>query len=106
MRAKLTNGSVERFTCRPGRRWDVLWDTEVKGFGLRVSEKTSTRTYFFQFRVKGSGKERNVTIGRHSDPYVGHLEKHTARYRAFHCANNGGSGAARGGPSVSVCERD
>jgi hypothetical protein len=47
----------------------VLWDTEVKGFGLRVSEKSSTRTYFFQFRLKGSRKERNITIGRHSDPW-------------------------------------
>jgi integrase len=69
MRAKLTNGSVERFTCRPGQRREVLWDTEVKGFGLRVSEKSSTRTYFFQFRLKGSRKERSITIGRHSDPW-------------------------------------
>src|ERR1700736_4442680 len=68
-RAKLTNGAVEQFQCRSGRKWDMLWDGDVKGFGMRLSAKSGTRTYFLQFRVKGSNAERQITIGRHSDPW-------------------------------------
>ena len=68
-RVKLTNGAVEQFQCRSGRKWDVLWDGEVKGFGMRLSAGSGTRTYFLQFRVKGSSTERQITIGRHSDPW-------------------------------------
>lgn len=68
-RAKLTNGAVEKFQCREGRQQDVLWDAELKGFGLRLSASAGTRTYFLQYRVKGTRRERQVTIGRHNDPY-------------------------------------
>jgi integrase len=75
MRKRLTNSSVEAFTCgvytsgkRQGERkeQDTLWDSEVRGLGLRLSAKTGTRTYIFVHRVKG-GREVYVTIGRHND---------------------------------------
>ena len=69
MRAKLTNGSVEKFQCRDGREQDVLWDGEVKGFGMRYSARSETRTYFLQYRVKGAKQERSISIGRHNDPW-------------------------------------
>ena len=69
MRAKLTNTAVEKFTCRDGREQDVLWDGEVKGFGMRYSARSETRTYFLQYRVKGSKQERAISIGRHNDPW-------------------------------------
>jgi integrase len=68
-RPKLTNTLVERFACREGRKNDVLWDGELKGFGMRLSAQSGTRTYFFQYRVKGSKQERAINIGRHNDPY-------------------------------------
>lgn len=68
-RAKLTNTAVENFQCREGRDQDVLWDGEVKGFGMRLSAKSAVRTYFLQYRVRGAKQERKITIGRHNDPY-------------------------------------
>jgi integrase len=65
----LTNGAVERFKCRPGKDQDVLWCGETKGFGVRVSSKSKTRTYILVYRVKGIGRERYITIGRHKDPF-------------------------------------
>lgn len=67
--AKLTNTAVEKFKCREGKLQDTLWDTETRGFGVRVSADGKTRTYYLQFRVKGTGKERLIKIGRHNDPW-------------------------------------
>lgn len=33
-RSKMTNGAVERFRCPEGKGSDVLWDGEVRGFGM------------------------------------------------------------------------
>lgn len=68
-RAKLTNSMAERLTCPDGMRQKVYWDTEVRGFGLRISLDGKTRTYIVQYRVKGTKQERQVTIGRHNDPW-------------------------------------
>lgn len=69
-RPKMTNTAVERFECREGRKNDVLWDGDggVKGFGMRLSALSGVRTYFFQYRVKGSKQERAINIGRHNEP--------------------------------------
>jgi hypothetical protein len=77
-RSKMTNSAVEKFQCGvfesgdhkgEPKTQDTLWDGEVKGFGMRFSSKSRTRTYFFCYRVKGEKKETYVTIGRHNDPY-------------------------------------
>jgi len=66
---KLTNSFVEKLVCPADAKYALVeWDRERKGFGVRVSSK-GTRTYFLQFRVKGSKQERQVTIGRHNDPW-------------------------------------
>lgn len=78
-KAKLTKGAVERFQPPAGKAQAVLWDTEVKGFGMRLSVQSNTRAYFLQYRVKGSGQERSITIGRHGDPWTPEL----ARTRAL-----------------------
>jgi hypothetical protein len=59
-RAKLTKGYVERI--KPGAKDAFHWDTEVKGFGLRVTP-TGKMTFIVQGRVEGSGKEARITIG-------------------------------------------
>lgn len=69
MRPKLTNSAVEKFQCRDGREQDTLWCGETRGFGVRVSSDGQTRTYFLQFRVKGTRTKRYITIGRHNDPW-------------------------------------
>ncbi|MFL6600168.1 MAG: tyrosine-type recombinase/integrase [Steroidobacteraceae bacterium] len=63
-RLKLTTTAVDRLT-EPG----IYWDTQTPGLGVRVSD-SGMRTYFYKRRVKGSGKERNVSLGRQSDPVM------------------------------------
>lgn len=69
MAAKLTNTAVERFRCPEGKRQAIKWDGETRGFGVRVSADGTTRTYLLQFRVRGTKQERQITIGRHNDPW-------------------------------------
>jgi integrase len=59
-RAKLTKGYVDR--VKPGPKEEFHWDTEVKGFGLRVSP-TGKVSFIVQGRVEGSAKEARLTIG-------------------------------------------
>ena len=62
---KLTKKVVDQADLSRGRH--VLWDVELKGFGLQV-EPTGTKTYIVRYRPKGlgrSGSRRFVKIGRH-----------------------------------------
>lgn len=80
MGKKLTNKVVESWDGE-GQRYErglragelvehpVLWDTEIKGFGVRYAVKGKTLTYILQFRIKGARNERTITIGRHNDPW-------------------------------------
>jgi integrase len=60
MATKLTKGYVDRI--KAGAKDEFHWDTEVKGFGLRVTP-TGKMTFIVQGRVEGSGKEARITIG-------------------------------------------
>jgi integrase len=44
----------------------ITWDTEVKGFGVRL--QADTPAYFIKTRVKG--RQRWMTIGRHGSPWT------------------------------------
>ena len=59
-RAKLTKGYVDRI--KPGPKDAFHWDTEVRGFALRVTP-TGKATFIVQGRVEGSNKEARITIG-------------------------------------------
>lgn len=53
----------------PGGR-SVLWDAEVKGFGVRVSSG-GVRTYVLRYRPDDRGlPPRQVTIGQHGSPWT------------------------------------
>lgn len=47
----------------PGKADAYYWDTELKGFGLRVTPK-GVRSYVLQYRMKGR-PARRLTIGQH-----------------------------------------
>lgn len=64
--AKLTKERIEKFTCPPGRKQAVLWCSELRGFGVRATDK-GVKTYILQFRVKGTGQERQRSLGRYND---------------------------------------
>ncbi|MES3043730.1 tyrosine-type recombinase/integrase [Sphingomonas faeni] len=59
-RAKFTKGYVDK--VRPAAKDDFHWDTDVKGFGLRITPNGKV-TFVVQGRVEGSGKEARITIG-------------------------------------------
>jgi len=71
-RLKLTSTAIDRLR-EPG----IYWDTQTPGLGVRVSD-TGRKTYFYKRRVKGSGKERNISLGRHGDPIL-----HNGTVRSF-----------------------
>jgi integrase len=59
---KLTKTNIDR-VAKPGAKSDTLfWDTETKGFGLRVTP-TGKSTFIAQGRVNGAGDAVRVTVG-------------------------------------------
>jgi integrase len=60
VQAKITKTVVDK-VVPPIRGQSIIWDTELKGFGLRVTP--SRKTYVAQSRV--AGKSRRVTLGLH-----------------------------------------
>lgn len=65
MQAKISKRSVDAAT--PEQGW--LWDTEIKGFGLRV-RSLEHKTYVVEYRPGVGGRsapKRRYSIGRHGD---------------------------------------
>lgn len=60
MKAKITKRAVDALT--PSDRDAFLWDTELPGFGCKVTPKGS-RVFVLQYSV--DGRARRVTIGRY-----------------------------------------
>ena len=58
---KLTKRTVE--AVEPGAKDIIVWDTELKGFGCKVTPK-GRRVYFVYYRTRG-GQQRRPTIGVH-----------------------------------------
>ena len=69
MTERLTKSLVDRIQLTDRDQW--FWDSEVKGFGLKVS-KAGVRTYAFQYRFPSgrSGKTYRITIGKHGSPWT------------------------------------
>jgi integrase len=71
MRGKITKRSVEALKPGAGGAEAVLWDSELKGFGVRV-QRGDTKSYLLHYRV-GTGRGaplRKLTIGRHGSPWA------------------------------------
>ncbi|MGO9767954.1 MAG: tyrosine-type recombinase/integrase [Roseiarcus sp.] len=63
--AKLTKRTVDSAAQKAERY--TLWDTELKGFALRVAE-SGTKTYILRYRPRGTGRvgpRRFMVLGRH-----------------------------------------
>ena len=63
MRKKLTDRIIENI--KPGDREIIIWDTEVKGFGVRV-QPSGQRSYILKYR-NIHGITRKPKIGVHGD---------------------------------------
>jgi len=60
-RVKLTKSVVANLPV-PDKAQAFIWDSVLKGFGVRVS-RAGVKTYIVQFKVRG-GKERRMAVGR------------------------------------------
>lgn len=71
MRGKITKRSVDALRLAGEAREAVLWDTELKGFGLRV-QRGGVKSYILHYRI-GSGRGallRKLTVGKHGSPWT------------------------------------
>ncbi len=66
MQKKITKRAVD--AAAPGEAAIFLWDTETKGFGLKVTPK-GRKVYVLQYRMPGTSTRR-VTIGVHGAPWT------------------------------------
>ena len=68
MRKKITKRSVEAIT--PGPKDQKLWDTEIPGFGVKVTP-ADRRVYVLQYWAPGRARARRTfTLGVHGAPVV------------------------------------
>ena len=74
MRDKITKRTVEAIA--PSRRDTFLWDTEIPGFGCKVTPK-GARTYLLQY--SRGGRDHRVTIGRHGVEFTAEQARNEAR---------------------------
>ena len=71
MRARITKRVVDTASTEGGREsW--VWDTELRGFGLRV-RPNGHKTYIVEYRPGAGGRgvqKRRLTIGTHGSPWT------------------------------------
>jgi site-specific recombinase XerD len=70
MRGKITKRSVDELAPKDAPE-AVLWDTEIKGFGVRA-RSGGAKTYILHYRPGGGRNAplRKLTIGRHGSPWT------------------------------------
>jgi len=78
MGKKLTEARVKR-AHRPKTGQVFLWDTDVKGFGVRILSSGS-KTFWFQYRPRGGGSSRMVRIRSFPDISVAKARKIASTY--------------------------
>ena len=92
IRGKITKRTVD--ACRAGKSDQFLWDTDLKGFGLKITP-AGNRVYILQYRRGGRGAPtKRVTIGRHGALTPEQARKQAARL-AHAIAAGGDPAAAR-----------
>lgn len=78
MRGKVTKRSVDALPADGAET--VLWDSELKGFGLRV-QRGGGKSYIVHYRA-GAGRGaplRKLTIGRHGSPWTAETARKEAK---------------------------
>ncbi len=94
---RLTKRTVE--AARTPENVIVLWDSELKGFGLKITPK-GARIYVVQKRCHG--RLRRFTIGRHGSPWTAELARTEALKIVNTIAQGDSPNAQRSGPEREV----
>lgn len=79
MRGKITKRAVDALVLKNGAEV-VLWDQEVRGFGIRA-RVGGAKTYILHYRA-GTGRGallRKLTIGKHGSPWTPNLARNEAK---------------------------
>ncbi|MSO71133.1 MAG: DUF4102 domain-containing protein [Alphaproteobacteria bacterium] len=77
MRGKITKRFVD--SVIPGGQDQFCWDTDIKGFGLKVTP-SGKKIYMLQYRVGRRGSiPRRFTIGLHGSPWTPDAARTEAR---------------------------
>lgn len=74
MKTKLTKRSIDALT--PGNKRLVVWDSETRGFGIRVN-RDSSKTFVLKYFIQG--KQRWSTLGRYGALTVDQARKEAHR---------------------------
>ncbi|MGH6989061.1 MAG: Arm DNA-binding domain-containing protein [Stellaceae bacterium] len=106
MQGKITKRSVDALKPAAGGAEALLWDAELKGFGVRV-QRGGTKSYVLHYRA-GNGRGaplRNLTIGRHGSPWTADTARAEAKRVLGMVAHGkdpaGDRTAAKAAPTVS-----
>ena len=75
MRTKITKRTVD--AAQVSERDVFIWDTETKGFGLKVTP-AGNKVYLTQARVKNTGQLVRCTIGKHGSPWTPEMARNEA----------------------------
>ena len=65
MQAKITKRALDQLSVRG--RDILLWDADVKGFGLRCRASGSKH---YVLKIRMGSRQRWITIGRHGSPWT------------------------------------
>jgi integrase len=78
-RARLTDALVRKLPLPAGGH-TITWDIDVAGFGIRITAG-GARSFIFNYRVRGSGQQRRVTIGAAGNWSTGSARSEARRLR-------------------------
>ena len=78
-KVKLTKTNIDRVR-KPGNGTTLYWDTETRGFGLRVTS-SGAASFVVQGTVAGDGKELRVTIGTYGAWCVDDARRRAEEYK-------------------------
>jgi integrase len=106
MRGRITKRSVDALKAVGNSAETVLWDGELKGFGVRV-QRGDAKSYVLHYRV-GTGRGaplRKLTIGRHGSPWTAEAARAEAKRLLGLVAHGqdpaGAKAAAKTAPTVA-----
>jgi integrase len=85
-RQKLTDAIVKRLKP-PAISNRITYDGDVSGFGVRITAGDS-RSYILNYRVRGTGRERRITIGEVGDWRTADARAQAKEYKKL--VDNGG----------------